>query len=395
MAPQTGSDAVSTRDFVEKDYYQALGVAKNATQADIKKAYRKLARELHPDKKPGDAAAENRFKDVSEAYDVLSDESRRKEYDEARSLFAAGGRPGGLGGFGNGAGGFGGAQGGVPFDLNDLLGNSRGGVGGLFDSIFQRNASPGRGPRRGADLTAELSISFEDALRGIEATVRLPAAATCETCIGTGAAPGTAPRTCPTCRGLGVISTSQGGFALSEPCRDCRGKGSIIDNPCPVCGGTGRRERLQRIRVPAGVGDGQKLRVRGRGTPGERGGPAGDLEVVVRVGSHRLFGREGANLTLTLPVTFPEAALGAEIKVPTPDGPPVTVRIPAGTSSGRRLRVRGRGMPKAGDTRGDLLVTVEVVVPQRVSGAAKSALEEYAKQAEDDPRSHLSTLLGQ
>jgi molecular chaperone DnaJ len=380
---------VSTRDFVEKDYYKVLGVAKDASQADIKKAYRKLARELHPDANPGNAAAESRFKDVSEAYDVLSDESRRKEYDEARSLFAAGGRPGGLGGFGGFGNGAGAGSGGVPFDLSDLLGNSRSGVGGLFDSIFQRNSSPGRGPRRGADLTAELSISFEDAMRGLEATVRLPGAAACEACIGTGAAPGTAPRTCPTCQGLGVISTSQGGFALSEPCRDCRGKGQLIDNPCPVCRGTGRRERAQRIRVPAGVADGQKVRVRGRGGPGERGGPPGDLEVLVHVASHPLFGREGSNLTLTLPVTFPEAALGAEIKVPTPDGPPVTVRIPAGTSSGRRLRVRGRGMPKAGDQRGDLLVTVDVAVPQKLSSAAREALEEFAQKADDDPRAHL------
>ena len=383
---------MSTRDFVEKDYYKALGVAKNANAADIKKAYRQLARELHPDKNPGDATAESRFKEVSEAYDVLSDDSRRKEYDEARSLFAAGGRPGAPGGFGGfGAPGAGGTGGGVPFDLNDLLGNSRGGVGGLFDSIFQRNGSPGRGPRRGSDLTAELWISFDDAMRGIEATVRLPEAAACENCIGTGAAPGTAPRTCPTCQGLGVVSTSQGGFALSEPCRDCRGKGQIIDTPCPVCRGTGRRERLQRIRVPAGVGDGQKLRVRGRGGPGERGAPSGDLEVVVHVAGHPLFGRDGANLTVTLPITFPEAALGAEIKVPTPDGPPVTVRIPPGTAPGRRLRVRGRGMPKAGGARGDLLVTVDVAVPQKLSGAAKDALEEFARQANDHPRAHLFT----
>jgi molecular chaperone DnaJ len=386
---------MSTRDFVEKDYYKALGVPKDASQADIKKAYRKLARELHPDKNPGDAAAETRFKEVSEAYDVLSDESRRKEYDEARTLFAAGGRPGGgLGGFG-GFGGGNGAGPGVPFDLNDLLGNAKGGVGGLFDSIFQRTGQSTRGPRRGADLSAEVSISFEDALKGIETTVRLPGAAACETCIGTGAAPGTAPRTCPTCQGLGVISTSQGGFALSEPCRDCRGKGQIIDNPCPVCRGTGRRERLQRIRVPAGVADGQRLRVRGRGGAGERGGPPGDLEVLVHVAPHQLFGRDGANLTLMLPVTFPEAALGAEVRIPTPDGAPVTVRIPAGTSNGRRLRVRGRGMPRSGGDRGDLLVTVEVAIPQKLDANARRALEEYAQHAGGDPRSHLTALLGQ
>jgi molecular chaperone DnaJ len=385
---------MSTRDFVEKDYYKALGVSKDASQADIKKAYRKLARELHPDANPGDSGAEARFKDVSEAYDVLSDESRRKEYDEARTLFGAGGRTGGLGGFGGFGGNGAGQGGGINFDLGDLLGNARGGVGGLFDSIFSRGGSTARGPRRGADLTAELSISFEDALRGIEATVRLPQAAACETCIGTGAAPGTAPRTCPTCQGLGVISTSQGGFALSEPCRDCRGKGQIIDDPCPVCKGTGRRERLQRIRVPAGVADGQRLRVRGRGGAGERGGPPGDLEVLVHVGSHPVFGREGANLTLTLPVTFPEAALGAEVRIPTPDGTPVTVRIPPGTSSGKRLRVRGRGMPRSGGERGDLLVTVDVTVPNRLDPAARKALEEYAQHAEADPRSHLTAMLG-
>jgi molecular chaperone DnaJ len=187
-----------------------------------------------------------------------------------------------------------------------------------------------------------------------------------------------------------VVSTAQGGFALSEPCRDCRGKGSIIDDPCPVCRGSGRRERLQRIRVPAGVADGQKVRVRGRGGAGERGGPPGDLEVLVHVAPSPLFGREGANLTLVLPVTFPEAALGAEIKVPTPDGPPVTVRIPAGTSSGRRLRVRGRGMPTTGGQRGDLLVTVDVAVPKRLSDTAKAALEEYAKRSDDNPRAHLA-----
>jgi molecular chaperone DnaJ len=381
---------------VEKDYYAALGVAKTASQADIKKAYRKLARELHPDKNPDDAKAEARFKDVSEAYDVLSDDARRKEYDEMRALFANGGRtPGAFGGRTTGG------AGGVPFNLDDLLnqgggaGGGAGGFGGLFGDLFSR--SPGRGPRRGDDLMAELTISFDDALRGVEATVRLPGAAACAHCAGLGTKPGTVPRTCPTCQGLGVVSRSQGGFALSEPCRDCRGKGSIIDEPCPVCHGTGRQERVQRIRVPAGVVDGQKLRVRGRGGPGDRGGPAGDLEVVVHVNAHPVFGREDGSagtVTIVVPVTYPEATLGAEVRVPTPDGGAVTVRVPPGTSSGRRLRVRGRGAPTAHGGKGDLLVTIEVSVPSKLSPAARKALEEYASEHQDDPRAHLNPLLG-
>jgi molecular chaperone DnaJ len=378
---------------VEKDYYAALGVSKTATAADIKKAYRKLARELHPDKNPDDTKAEARFKDVSEAYDVLSDEERRKEYDEMRTLFANGGAraPGGFGGRTTAG------TGGMSFNLDDLLnqtsGSGGGGFGGLFGDLFTR--APGRGPRRGDDLMAELTISFDDALRGVEATVRLPGAASCANCGGLGTKPGTVPRTCPTCQGLGVVSRSQGGFALSEPCRDCRGKGSIIDEPCPVCHGSGRQERVQRIRVPAGVVDGQKLRVRGRGGPGDRGGPAGDLEVVVHVNPHPVFGREdGGAVTITVPVTYPEATLGADVRVPTPDGSAVTVRVPPGTSSGRRLRVRGRGATTAGGGKGDLLVTIEVSVPSKLSPAARKALEEFAAEHADDPRAHLNPLLG-
>nr|MDT0663979.1 DnaJ domain-containing protein [Micromonospora sp. DSM 115978] len=283
---------MSVRDMVEKDYYAALGVPKDASAADIKKAYRRLARELHPDKNPGDAKAEARFKEISEAYDVLSDESRRREYDEARALFASGAYPGGhgpSGGYGPAGAGYGSTG---TFNLDDLLGGNgggQGGFGGLFDNLFQRG-SPGRGPRRGADIAAEVTIPFEKALAGLEATVRLPGAATCTTCGGIGARPGTVPHTCTNCRGLGVVSRSQGGFALSEPCRECLGKGTIIEQPCTDCMGTGRREREQRIRIPAGVNEGQRLRVRGRGSPGERGGSAGDLEVTVHVLAHPVFG---------------------------------------------------------------------------------------------------------
>jgi molecular chaperone DnaJ len=390
--------------MVEKDYYAALGVPKDATPADIKKAYRRLARELHPDKNPGDAKAEARFKEVSEAYDVLSDDARRREYDEARALFAAGGGPGGFGpggpggpggGFPPGYGGFGPQPGGGSFAFDDLLReNGSSGLGGLFDNLFQRGPGPaGRGPKRGADIAAELTIAFDDALTGLETTVRLPGAAPCVLCHGSGARPGSSPRTCPTCRGLGVVSRSQGGFALSEPCRDCRGLGSIIDEPCPECRGSGRRERLQKIRVPAGVSDGQKLRVRGRGAPGERGGPAGDLEVTVHVLAHSIFGRDGANLTIILPISVAEAALGASVKVPTLDRTPLTVKVPPGTSSGRRLRVRGRGAPRPGGGRGDLIVTIDVVVPPKLSPKARAAFQELAKALPEDPREHLTVLL--
>jgi molecular chaperone DnaJ len=388
---------VSARDLVEKDYYAALGVSKDAKAADIKKAYRKLAQKLHPDKNPDDVKAEQRFKEVSEAYDVLSDDKRRKEYDEARSLFASGGHRAGP----NGSGGYPGYGNTGGFDPSDVFGQNRNaGFGDLFGGLFGRGSGTStRGPRRGSDLAASLTVSFEDSLGGLEASVRLSDAAACSTCHGLGSKPGTAPRTCPSCQGLGVVSQSQGGFALSAPCRDCQGRGSIIDDPCPDCGGSGRRERVQRIRVPAGVADGQRLRVRGRGGPGERGGPAGDLEVTVHVRSHPVFGRSGSDLTITLPVSFTEAALGANVAVPTLDGAPVTVKVPAGTPSGQRLRVRGRGVPGTGGARGDLLVSIEVTVPNKLSSAARQAVEELAaampSEGSDDPRAHLRTLLGQ
>ncbi len=385
---------MSARDYVDKDYYAALGVPKTATAEEVKKAYRKLARQLHPDKNPGDAKAEARFKEVSEAYDVLSDPQRRKEYDEARALFGSGGFR--ASGRTAGAPGPGGAGGGFTFDLGDLLGNrgaSGAGAGGGFGDLFGGLFGAGtRSPQRGEDLSAEVTVSFADSMRPMEAAVRLPGAAACDTCHGTGAAPGTAPRVCAVCHGTGLTTRNQGAFALSEPCRACRGRGSVVDTPCPDCAGTGRRERVQKIRIPAGVADGQRLRVRGRGGPGVRGGPPGDLEVLVHVSPHPVFGREGSALTLTLPITFPEAALGSTVTVPTLDGP-VTLRIPPGTTSGTRLRVRGRGFPQPGGERGPLLVTVEVAVPAKLSGKARSALESFAAESREDPRGHLAHLL--
>ena len=348
----------------EKDYYAALGVAKDASSADIKKAYRKLARDLHPDK-GGD---EGRFKEVSEAYAVLSDEQKRAEYDEQRALFGSGGfRGAGPGGF----------------SMGDVFGG--GGLGDLFGGLFG-NGSRARGPRRGGDVETEVTLDFTEAVNGVTVPLRLASPHTCATCHGSGARPGTAPRTCATCGGAGTISRNQGPFSLSEPCRDCRGRGRIVDDPCPDCRGTGTatRERTLTIRIPPGVSDGQRIRIKGKGSPGENGAPSGDLFVVVHVTPHRVFGRKDDHLTLTLPVTFAEAALGAEIRVPTLDGS-VTLRIPAGTPSGKTFRVKGRGVRG-----GDLLVTVEVAVPTKLSSKARKALETLAAEDGQDPRAHLT-----
>ncbi|HEU0104441.1 MAG TPA: molecular chaperone DnaJ [Mycobacteriales bacterium] len=365
---------MNARDSVEKDHYATLGVAKDASAGDIKKAYRKLARDLHPDTNPG---GEERFKAVSEAYDVLSDDAKRREYDEQRSLFGSG--PG------RGAGG-------VPFDLGDLFGRAGGGVGDVLGGLFGGGGG-GRAttrPRRGADVEAAVNLSFLDALHGVTVPLRLTTTGACETCRGSGAAPGTSPRACGVCGGQGVTSRNQGGFAFAEPCTACRGTGQVVDTPCPTCagGGSTSQERTLTVRIPAGVEEGQRVRVAGRGAPGERGGPAGDLLVLVHVGTHPLFGRKGDAVTMTVPVTFPEAALGAEVKVPTPDGAAVTLRLPPGTASGRTFRVRGRGVPKKSGA-GDLLVTVEVAVPARLPQAAADALRAYAEALPDDPRADL------
>jgi molecular chaperone DnaJ len=380
---------MSTKDYIEKDYYAALGVAKDADQPTVKKAYRKLAREFHPDKNPGDSAAEARFKEVSEAYDVLSDPAKRKEYDEARTLFGSGGFRGA-----GGPGGFGGST----FDMSDLFGRGNTSFSDLFGDLFGGGGAGGAsstsaGPARGQDLSAEVKLGFDEAVHGATLPLQLSGPARCRTCGGSGAKPGTSPRRCPTCGGLGMVSRNQGGFGFSEPCRDCRGTGQIVDDPCPDCAGTGAtvQTRTITVRVPAGVRDGAKLRIRGKGSPGSRGGAAGDLFVTVRVGAHPLFGRNGDDLTLTVPISIAEAALGATVRVPTLDGA-VAVKVPAGTPSGRTLRVRGRGIARRVG-HGDLLVTIEVAVPQRLSGEAKAALEQFAAAAPDDPRPHITAAL--
>ena len=379
MAPQ--------REWFEKDYYRVLGVSETASQKDIKSAYRKLSRQYHPDANPDDAAAEERFKEVSAAYDVVGDAEKRKEYDEVRKLGPMGGMFGGAGGPGAGAPG-----GGFSFedvgDLGDVL-------GGLFGRGRRRGAQggPGRGtgPHRGQDLEAELHLDFEDAVQGLTTTIHLTSDAACSTCHGSGARPGTTPTTCVQCQGRGVIDDNQGFFSFSQPCPNCAGQGFLIEDPCPTCRGTGveRRPREVNVRLPAGVADGQRIRLKGRGGPGRNGGPPGDLFVTARVGPHPVFGRRGDDLTLALPVTYPEAALGADVRVPTLDGGSVKLRIPAGTRSGRTLRVKGKGVAGRKKT-GDLLVTVEVAVPQNMTDDERKAVEALAAATNGrSPREHL------
>lgn len=381
---------MTQRDWIEKDYYRELGVTSSATTDEIKKAYRKLARENHPDTKPGDSAAETTFKAVSEAYGVLSDDTKRKEYDETRAMFAGGVPSGGFG------------AGGQRFDMNDVFsrtGGDAGGLGNLFGDLFGGRAGRGRTAadptvRRGADVESELRIDFVAAVRGAEMPIRLTSPGRCDRCGGTGARPGSTPRQCPTCGGVGLVSRSQGAFAFSEPCRDCRGTGRIIDDPCSECAGEGvaTRTRSLTVRVPAGVEDGQRVRLAGQGEPGRGGAPAGDLFVKVHVTPHRHFGRSARNaddLTLTVPVTFPELALGTTLTVPTLEST-VSLKIPAGTASGRTFRVRGRGVARRGGKVGDLLVTVEVAVPTRLDPAAAEAMAAYAEATKDlDPRADL------
>ena len=387
-----------SRDLLEKDLYKVLGVPKDATEAEIKKAYRKLAREFHPDANKGDAKAEERFKEISEANDVLSDAKRRKEYDEGRALFGNGGmRPG------PGAGG----TGGFNFDLGDLFGGAQGptgttttgqgggfggGLGDVFGGLFNRGGGTRVQPRRGQDIESEVTLSFTEAVDGATVPLRMSSQAPCKACSGTGDRNGT-PRVCPTCVGTGQVSRGGGGgFSLTDPCVDCKGRGLIAENPCEVCHGSGRAKssRTMQVRIPAGVTDGQRIRLRGKGAPGERGGPAGDLYVVVHVGRHQVFGRKDANLTVTVPVSFTEAALGGEIKVPTLGGPPVTLKLPPGTPNGRTLRARGKGALRKDGSRGDLLVTIEVAVPDKTEGKALDALESYRVATADfDPRAEL------
>jgi molecular chaperone DnaJ len=367
------------REWFEKDYYATLGVPKTASAKEITSAYRKLARQYHPDANPGDEVAEDRFKEVSSAYEVVGDPDKRKQYDEVRAMGPMAGAFG-PGGFGPGGGE------GVRFDVGDL--------GDLFGNLFGKGrpgrGAPPQGPRRGADIEADLNMTFEDSTRGATTTVNVLSDVRCPDCHGSGAAPGTAPRACGVCAGRGAIDDDQGFFSFSRACGACGGRGAVIDTPCATCGAAGavHRPRQVKVRIPQGVRDGQRIRVKGRGAAGLNGGSDGDLYVRVHVAQHALFGRQGDHLTVTVPVTFAEAVLGADIAVPTLEGEPVTIRVPPGTRSGRTFRVRGRGVttPKG---RGDLLVTTEIDVPTELNDGERVALEAYAAAGGASPRAHL------
>jgi molecular chaperone DnaJ len=366
--------------WFEKDFYKVLEVPETASAEEIKRAYRRLARRYHPDRNPGDKQAEERMKEVSEAYDVLSDPKKRAEYDQVRRMARAGfagARPGG------------GVRGGVrvegfDVDLGDLFGEA-------FGDLFGVGRGRRRGVRRGEDIEAEVTLSFEEALEGATVPVRVTRDAPCERCGGTGAEPGTTVETCAACGGSGTVGEDQGLFSFVRTCPRCGGAGRRVATPCRACRGAGvqrRREEI-RVRIPAGVRDGARIRVRGRGGAAPPGGQPGDLYVTIHVRPHPVFGRVGDDLTLTLPITFPEAALGAQVKVPTLDGP-VTLKIPAGTQPGRTFRVRGRGAPRArGGGRGDLLVTVQVLVPERLSRREREILEQFQAAHQASPRAHL------
>lgn len=350
------------REWYEKDYYAVLGVSKDASDKEITKAYRRLARQFHPDANPDNAKAEEKFKDVSAAYEVVGDATKRAEYDEVRRL-------------GPMSGGFGGRGGqNVTFDMGGE------GLGDIFGQMFGRGggrrAASATGPQRGQDIATTLTLDFVDAAHGITTTLHLTADAQCSSCSGSGAKPGTAPKVCSACGGRGSTADNQGFFSLSTPCRSCAGNGKIIEYPCSTCRGTDieRRPREVNVRIPAGVDNGQRIRLKGRGSPGRNGGPSGDLLVECNVAPHPRFSREGLNLLTRVPVTFTEAVLGADIAVPTLDGSDVSLRLKSGTQSGSRHRVKGKGIETPKST-GDLIVTVDVSVPTNLTDEERAAVE--------------------
>jgi molecular chaperone DnaJ len=368
-----------------RDYYDVLGVKKAATQDEIKKAYRKLARKYHPDANPNDPKAEDKFKEVSSAYEVLSDADKRKQYDAGPSFFGQGGQ---------GAGGFRGYQGGQPMggDWADLFGNLfGGGFGGGGAGGFGGFGGSGRRQQRGErgeDISVAVKLSFDDALKGVTTKISVPQTVQCDTCGGGGAAPGTAPITCPQCQGRGMVSQSQGFFALSQPCGRCRGTGTIVENPCPTCGGTGANRALKKFTVPlpAGVKDGTKIRLKGKGEPGLHGGPAGDLYVIAQVDESPVFERRGSDLVIQVPVTMVEAALGASVRVPTPEGS-VSLKVSAGTQDGRLLKIKGKGAPRLGAVgKGDLIARIKVLTPEELNGEQKDLLKKFADSRKENPR---------
>lgn len=363
-----------------KDLYKILGVSKGASQEDIRRSYRKLAREHHPDANRDNPDAEERFKEIQHAYEILSNPEKRREYDEGpRAFFGGGGHPPGGAGTSSSTGDF--------SDFSDLFGSF-----GNFGDVLGRAGQQRNAPAKGENVTINVNLKFRDALNGVTTKVSVPVEESCGNCRGTGAAPGTMPKACPRCGGRGLRSRDQGFFALSEPCPQCGGSGTIIEQPCGVCGGVGRQKKAKSVtvKIPAGAKDGMKIRVPGRGNAGENGGPAGDLYVVTRVEKHPVFERRGDDFVVEVPVSFVEAAMGAEIEVPKPSGGTVKLRLPEGAQNGRRLKVRGAGAPRPrGGESGDLIVKVAVVIPEKLRKREREILEAFAEERNDDVREEL------
>ncbi|MGN6373655.1 MAG: molecular chaperone DnaJ [Solirubrobacteraceae bacterium] len=359
------------------DYYKTLGVDKKASPEELKKAYRKLARQYHPDRNQGDKQAEERFKEISQAYDVLGDPEKRKQYDSGSGPFAAGAPGGGFGGFGN-----------FDFDassMGDILSN-------LFRGGGQARGTRARSrPERGADLEAQVQISFDQAISGAQIPLSVPTTGICTTCHGTGARPGTTPKVCPRCEGRGIETQGQGMFSISQPCSQCGGSGTMIEDPCPTCGGSGAIRTVKRFRVniPAGVRDGSRIRVAGKGEAGARGGPPGDLYVITRVEPSPVFKRKGEHLEVEVPLTIPEALRGGEVRVPTLSGSK-TLRVKPGTRHGSVQRLRGEGPPKLGGKgNGDIHYRFAIDVPEQLTPEQQAAVEELSKVMDGNPRAHL------
>ncbi|MDY6795200.1 MAG: molecular chaperone DnaJ [Actinomycetota bacterium] len=373
-----------------KDFYKILGVDKKASEKDLKDAYRKLARKYHPDANPDNKDAEEKFKEVSEAYEVLSDPKKRQEYDQGKMFMGAGGPGPGydFSGFGSGPGSRSYTYSGDLGDLGDIF-NLFSGMGG--------GKGRKRQPPKGRDLSTDVTISFNDALQGITVPLTITGKTACPTCKGTGAKPGTLPKTCPNCGGQGTVSQNQGPFAFSRPCPNCGGRGTIIEEPCPTCKGTGSAEqpRTVKVKIPAGIKDGGKVRFSGRGEAGPIGGAPGDLYVKVHVKPHKFFTRKNGNILLDLPLTFPEAVMGTTVEVPTVNGK-VKLKIPAGTSDGRKFRLRGKGAPKPkgkgkgkGKGKEDMIVTARIVVPKKLSSKEKELVKQLKELEKEDPRAFL------
>jgi molecular chaperone DnaJ len=363
------------------DYYRVLGVGKNATEAEIKKSYRKLARQYHPDRNAGDKKAEERFKEISQAYDVLSDPEKRKAYDRGSGPF----------GFATSGGFDPSAFGGVGDILSNLFGGATGRAGGAGGTAGRGGARGRTAPQRGRDLETEVSLTFDQAVHGAQIPLAVPTSQACPTCHGTGAKPGTTPKVCPVCNGRGVEAQSQGIFSISQPCSNCQGSGTIIEDPCPTCGGSGAQRSIKRMRVniPAGVREGSRIRLPGKGEAGIRGSEPGDLYVVTRVTDSPVFKRVGENLEVEVPLTIAEAVRGAVVEVPTLNTSK-RLRVPPGTKHGTVQRLRGEGPPHlSGKARGDIHYRFVIDVPASLSPEQDDAIERLSKATNGNPRARL------